>query len=322
MRLGVDLGGTAIKSGLVDQDGQVWFPETSPTDTVGGADAVLDALTDACQRQLARAHVSAVGIGMPGTVDTERGVLVRASNLPLSHFPLTQVLSQRLNLPVYLENDANCALYGEIFAGAGRDADNFLMVTVGTGIGGGIRLGGKIYRGMEGRAGEFGHMIVAMDGRPCRCGRTGCWEQYASATALCRMTREAAQTQPDSLLARQIREAGGAVDGRTAFDAARAGCPVAEAVLDTFAKHLSVGLNNLTAVFRPEQIILAGGIFREGEFLLSRVRERCTDPQLVAVSALNGQAGLIGASLLPEQRDPASPVSQLLRFTEAIGAAR
>lgn len=170
---------------------------------------------------------------------------------------------------------------------------------------------------MEGRAGEFGHMIVAMDGRPCRCGRVGCWEQYASATALCRMTREAAAAQPDSLLARQIREAGDVVDGRTVFEAARAGCPAADAVLETYAKHLSVGLNNLTAIFRPDRIVLVGGIFREGEFLLSRVRERCTDPYLVEISALNGQAGLIGAALLPERRDPNSPICRLLRHTAA-----
>lgn len=316
MRLGVDLGGTAIKSGLVDENGEVKFHETLPTHTDGGADAVLDALIDACRRQLARADVHAVGIGMPGTVDAEHGVLVRASNLPLSDFPLTQVLSKRLGLPVYLENDANCALYGEIFAGAGRDSDNFLMVTVGTGIGGGIRLGGKIHLGMENRAGEFGHMIVVMDGRPCRCGRIGCWEQYASATALCRMTREAADNFPESPLAQRIREAAGVVDGRTAFDAVRAGCSVADAVLETYAKHLSVGLNNLTAIFRPDRIVLVGGIFREGEYLLSRVRERCTDPQLIEVSALNGQAGLIGASLLPERLDPASPVYRIFQYTK------
>ena len=160
-------------------------------------------------------------------------------------------------------------------------------------------------------------MIGAMDGRPCRCGRVGCWEQYASATALCRMTREAAAAQPDSLLARQIREAGDVVDGRTVFEAARAGCPAADAVLETYAKHLSVGLNNLTAIFRPDRIVLVGGIFREGEFLLSRVRERCTDPYLVEISALNGQAGLIGAALLPERRDPNSPICRLLRHTAA-----
>ena len=216
----------------MDENEKLKFHETLPTHTDGGADAVLDALIDACRRQLARADVHAVGIGMPGTVDAEHGVLVRASNLPLSDFPLTQVLSKRLGLPVYLENDANCALYGEIFAGAGRDSDNFLMVTVGTGIGGGIRLGGKIHLGMENRAGEFGHMIVVMDGRPCRCGRIGCWEQYASATALCRMTREAADNFPESPLAQRIREAAGVVDGRTAFDAARAGCSVAARRLD------------------------------------------------------------------------------------------
>ena len=152
MRLGIDLGGTAIKSGLVDDAGQVLFYETLPTNASGGADAVLDALTDACRRQLARAAVAAVGIGMPGTVDEARGVLVRAANLPLADYPLTQALSRRLGIPAYLGNDANCALYGEIYAGAGRESDNFLLVTVGTGIGGGIRIGGKIHLGMEGPA--------------------------------------------------------------------------------------------------------------------------------------------------------------------------
>lgn len=310
MRLGIDLGGTAIKSGLVDDAGQVLFYETLPTNASGGADAVLDALTDACRRQLARAAVAAVGIGMPGTVDEARGVLVRAANLPLADYPLTQALSRRLGIPAYLGNDANCALYGEIYAGAGRESDNFLLVTVGTGIGGGIRIGGKIHLGMEGRAGEFGHMIVAMDGRPCRCGRVGCWEQYASATALCRMTREAAAAPPRKPSGRRRRPP-------PRESAAPAGCPAADAVLETYAKHLSVGLNNLTAIFRPDRIVLVGGIFREGEFLLSRVRERCTDPYLVEISALNGQAGLIGAALLPERRDPNSPICRLLRHTAA-----
>lgn len=303
MRLGVDLGGTAIKSGLVDESGRVQFCETLPTNALGGTDVVLEALTEACRRQLARASVPSIGIGIPGMVDTERGVLIRASNLPFSNYPLAQVLSQRLGLPVYLENDANCALYGEIFAGAGRGIDNFLLVTVGTGIGGGICIGGKIYLGVDGSAGEFGHMVVAIDGRPCRCGKAGCWEQYASATALCRLTREAAAAQPDSLLARQIRQASGAVDGRTVFIAARAGCPVADAALETYTQYLTVGLNNLTEIFRPERIALAGGIFREGEFLVSRVRKDCTEPQRIVVSALDGQAGLIGASLLQEQRN-------------------
>lgn len=315
MRLGVDLGGTAIKSGLVDDDGRVLFPETVPTNTSGGAQAVLDALTAVCRCQLSRGSVTSVGIGMPGQVDASRGVLVRAANLPLVDIPLTELLSERLGLPVFLENDANCALYGEIFAGSGRDAENFLLVTVGTGIGGGIHIGGGIYLGIDGRAGEFGHMSIAMDGQPCPCGRKGCWERYASVSALCRMTQKAAETHPDSLLARQIRETGGSVDGRTAFCAARAGCSVAERVLDAYAEDLSAGLNNLTVIFRPNRIVLAGAIFREGDFLLSRIRSRCMEPGQLALSTLNGQAGLIGASLLAERRNPESPIARLLRST-------
>ncbi len=317
MRLGVDLGGTAIKSGLVDDSGRVQFSETVPTNTPDGTQAVLNALTAACLRQLSHGPVTSVGIGMPGRVDSARGVLVRAANLPLVDVPLTEILSERLGLPVFLENDANCALYGEIFAGGGRDAENFLLVTVGTGIGGGIRIGGGIYLGTDGRAGEFGHMSIAISGQPCPCGRKGCWEQYASATALCRMTREAAESSPDSLLAQQIGEVGGYVDGRTVFRAARAGCPVADAVLDTYAEYLAAGLNNLTVIFRPDRIVLAGGIFREGDFLLSRVRNRCIEPEQLALSTLDGQAGLIGASLLEGRRDPASPIAHLLRPTGA-----
>ena len=315
MRLGIDLGGTAIKSGLVDSAGRVLCPETVPTHTQNGAQAVLDALTAVCLRQLSRGAVTSVGIGIAGRVDAERGVLIRSTNLPLTDVPLAQLLTARLGLPVFLENDAKCALYGETFAGGGRDVQDFLLITVGTGIGGGIRIGGGIYRGSGGRAGEFGHMSIVRDGLPCPCGRKGCWERYASTAALCRMTAEAAKAHPDSLLARQIRDGSDAIDGRTVFRAARDGCPVSDAVINAFADCLATGLNNLTVIFRPERMVLAGGIFREGDFLFSRIRSRCTDPDLLALSALDGQAGLIGASLLAERRNPGSPIARLLRPT-------
>ena len=231
----------------------------------------------------------------------------------MRNYPMAKRLSEQLNVPVFLENDANCALYGEIFAGAGRRWETFLLVTVGTGVGGGIRMSGGIYLGVDGRAGEFGHMTIDRNGRPCPCGRSGCWEQYASATALCRLTREAAEANPESLLAARIRSEGGKVDGKTVFAAARSGCPTAERVLNTYCGFLAEGINNLTVLLRPEAIVLAGGIFREGEFLLSRIRPLVKEPDRLTVSTLNGYAGLIGASLLSERRVPESPFSRLLR---------
>ena len=313
MRLGIDLGGTAIKSGLVSDTGEILFPETTPTNTQGGEQAVLDTLTDVCRRQLERESVSAIGIGAPGQIDSQNGVLVCAANLPLQNTPVSRVLGERLGVPVFLENDANCALYGETFAGAGKHADNFLLVTVGTGVGGGIRIGGGIYQGVDGRAGEFGHMTVDPNGLPCPCGRTGCWERYASTSALCRMTEKAAKAFPESILAQQIAESRGVIDGRTVFRALRSGCPAAGTALDDFSRWLAIGLDSLTTIFRPEQIVLAGAIFREGELLLSRIRRFCREPERLSVSTLDGKAGLIGASLLPERNDPSSPISHLLR---------
>lgn len=301
MRLGIDLGGTAIKSGMVDETGQVHFAETTSTNTASGREAVLDALTEACKSQLKHEDVPSIGIGIPGFVDVENGILVRSANLPLDDTPIAEILSKRLGKAVYLENDANCALAGEIFAGCGREASDFLMVTVGTGVGGGICLNKKIYRGVDGRAGEFGHMTVVMHGRPCPCTRIGCWEQYASVTALCRMTKEAADEFPDSLLAQNIRETG-VVNGRTAFEAAKNGCATAETVLEHYSENLAVGLNSLITIFRPERIVLAGAIFKEGLPFLQRIQKYCLEPQYLMLSTLNGQAGLIGAALLGATR--------------------
>lgn len=313
MRLGIDLGGTAIKAGLVDEEGRILSSKTVRTPVSEGPDAILAAIAALCPSLTEKASVPSVGIGAPGRIDSENGVFVNAANLPMRNYPMAKRLSEQLNVPVFLENDANCALYGEIFAGAGRRWETFLLVTVGTGVGGGIRMSGGIYLGVDGRAGEFGHMTIDRNGRPCPCGRSGCWEQYASATALCRLTREAAEANPESLLAARIRSEGGKVDGKTVFAAARSGCPTAERVLNTYCGFLAEGINNLTVLLRPEAIVLAGGIFREGEFLLSRIRPLVKEPDRLTVSTLNGYAGLIGASLLSEHRVPESPVSRLLR---------
>ncbi len=300
MRLGVDMGATAIKSGLVDDQGTVCNKQTTPTGAERGGAAVLENLEAACRLQMAREKVESIGIGLPGRVDPRTGYLVDATNLPLQDTPVAPMLTQRLGVPVYVGNDANCALLGEMLWGEGRrlpysDA-HMLMVTVGTGIGGAIEIGGKIYRGRLGNASEVGHMTICCTGERCRCGRIGCWEYYASVTGLIRQTIRAAEKAPDSLLARMARES--AVDGRTVFTAARKGCNVAEQVIEQYAAYLAHGINNLTTIFRPDRLVMAGAIFNEGEYLRSRIEKHCIDPAILRISELHDRAGLLGAASL------------------------
>lgn len=300
MRLGVDMGATAIKSGLVDDQGTVCNKQTTPTGAERGGAAVLENLEAACRLQMAREKVESIGIGLPGRVDPRTGSLVDATNLPLQDTPVAPMLTQRLGVPVYVGNDANCALLGEMLWGEGRrlpySDTHMLMVTVGTGIGGAIEIGGKIYRGRLGNASEVGHMTICCTGERCRCGRIGCWEYYASVTGLIRQTIRAAEKAPDSLLARMARES--AVDGRTVFTAAREGCNVAEQVIEQYAAYLAHGINNLTTIFRPDRLVMAGAIFNEGEYLRSRIEKHCIDPAILRISELHDRAGLLGAASL------------------------
>lgn len=300
MRLGVDMGATAIKSGLVDDQGTVCNKQTTPTGAERGGAAVLENLEAACRLQMAQEKVESIGIGLPGRVDPRTGSLVDATNLPLQDTPIAPMLTQRLGVPVYVGNDANCALLGEMLWGEGRrlpysDA-HMLMVTVGTGIGGAIEIGGKIYRGRLGNASEVGHMTICYTGERCCCGRIGCWEYYASVTGLMRQTIRAAEKAPDSLLAWMARES--AVDGRTVFTAAREGCNVAEQVIEQYAAYLAHGINNLTTIFRPDRLVMAGAIFNEGEYLRSRIEKHCIDPAILRISELHDRAGLLGAASL------------------------
>lgn len=302
MRLGVDMGATSIKTGLVDEQGRLWNKETTPTQADKGEEAVLYNLENACRLQMERQEVECIGIGIAGRVEAEKGVLVDATNLPIGNFAVAPFLKDRLGLPVYLGNDANCALLGEITCGEGKNSayadENMLMVTVGTGIGGAMEIRGEIFRGRWGNAAEFGHMTISNTGERCRCGRTGCWEHYASVSGLIRQTLTAARENPESLLAQKIREEGGAVDGRTVFTAEKEGCSLAGEVIDRYAGYLADGINNLTVIFRPDRLVLAGEIFNEGESFFSRIAKRCKDPSILRVSSLHDRAGILGAAQL------------------------
>lgn len=311
-RIGVDIGGTNVAVGIMDEDFRLVAKKSTPTvkdDPVG----ITDAIASLSRTLLADigadfSQVSGMGIGFPGIVDDERGEAVYASNLAFRNYPLADELRRRLPITeIHLENDANAAALGEAKAGAASGAKDVIVVTLGTGVGGGIILGGRLFTGSNAVAGELGHMVIEKDGYPCNCGRRGCFEVYASATGLVRMTKEAMEANPESRMHALAAKRGGRVSGRIPFDAARAGDTAAEAVIDRYLSYLACGLTNLVNIFQPEVIVIGGGISGEGENLikplLPRVMEGAYGNGLVKMpvlrtATLGNDAGIIGAACL------------------------
>ena len=229
-RIGIDLGGTNIAVGVVNDRYEIVARRSVPTGAERPAEEVIRDMGDAVEEALRQAGLTAVdcasmGVGSPGACDPQTGVVKRAYNLNWFDVPVCRMLHQRFGIPVRLGNDANCAALAEVVAGAAVGCQDMVLITLGTGVGSGIISRGKILSGLRGGAGEAGHMLLVLDGEPCTCGRRGCWEAYASATALIRQTRQAALAHPESLLA-QVEE----ITGRTAFDAAQQGDAAAAAM--------------------------------------------------------------------------------------------
>ena len=310
-RIGIDLGGTNIAVGLVDGAHRIIAHRSVPTEADRGTAAVIDdmaravdsVLTDA---GLTPAECGGIGIGSPGTCDSGRGTVVRAYNLNWFNVPVCQILRERFGVPVYLNNDANCAALAETVAGAARGVQNMVLITLGTGVGGGIILNGKIHAGLRTAGAELGHILLVLDGEPCTCGRRGCWEAYASATALIRQTQKAALANPDSLLAQTSPED---MTGRTVFEAADRGDTAAQAVIDRYCTYIAAGFTDIVNALAPEMILLGGGISREGERILQPIRDYVADHcfgqhegaiPVIAAAQLGSEAGIIGAAALCE----------------------
>ena len=309
--VGIDLGGTFIKAGVVDEEYHILAKSSVPSqvdgDDEGLADRIAQAATMAMEQLgLTIKDITSVGVGTPGAVDTVNGVVVYANNLGFRNTPLGKYLEDRLHTSVYLENDANVAAYGEVLAGAAAGYKDVVVVTLGTGVGGGIIIDGKIYRGFNQFGGELGHMVVQYGGRQCTCGRKGCIEAYASATGLINMTKEAMEAHPESALwkvAPTLEE----VNGKTAYDGMRMGDPVACEVVDTYQNYLGGGLTNFVNIFQPEVLLIGGGICKEGETLLAPLREYIAKEAYsiegqptcqLRVCKLGNDAGTIGAAML------------------------
>ena len=310
-RIGIDLGGTFIAAGLVDESLRIIDKESVRTNVPRPMEAIADDMAALVRELLARnglrrEDLAAVGVGVPGTANRENGHLEDANNLGFDDEPFVSVLEERLGLPVRFGNDANAAAWGEYRAG-GRREDSFVMMTIGTGIGGGVILNGKLWDGINGAAAEFGHMTIRYDGVPCTCGRRGCFEAYASATALIRQIRERMETDRETLLWKLCGGDAGRVEARTVFDGAAAGDAACAALLDAYTTYLAEGTANIINLFQPAFLCVGGGVSRAGETLLTPLREKTAqriysqnakrNTQII-LAQLDNDAGIIGAALL------------------------
>lgn len=306
-RIGIDLGGTNIAVGVVDGHHRIVAEASLPAGAHRPAEQVVADMCRAVELALNKAGLTpadcaSIGVGTPGTCDPERGVVVRAYNLNWFDVPVCAMLTAHFGLPARLSNDANCAALAETVAGAAVGCRNMMLITLGTGVGGGIIVDGRIVSGLGGAGGEPGHSLLVLDGEPCTCGRRGCWEVYASATALIRQGREAAAAHPTSLLNRYPE-----LTGRDVFDAADAGDETAQAVLERYYVYVAAGITDLVNILSPEMVLIGGGISRQGERLLRPIRRyvaaNCfggeNRPQPVIQAAqLGNEAGIIGAAAL------------------------
>ncbi len=309
--VGIDLGGTNIVAGVVDENYQILDKATMKTNCPRPADAIAADMAECALQAIQNAgltpeQVEWIGIGTPGIANSETGIIEYANNLGFENVPMVKWISEKTGRPTFIENDANAAAYGEYVAGAAKGAVNAVCITLGTGVGGGIVIDGKIYSGSNSAGAEIGHTVLQMDGPACTCGRHGCFEVYSSATGLVRMTNEAMAEHPESLMHKMAEEKG-KVTARTAFDAMRAGDAAAKSVVDFYIKALAVGITNTINIFQPDILCIGGGVCNEGDALLIPVKElvakevytRNSEKNTeIVIAKLGNDAGIIGAAFL------------------------
>lgn len=312
--LGVDLGGTNIAIGLVNEKFEIVLKDKVPTGAARPTAEIIDDMAALCKSIVERAgitfdEVEYVGIAAPGSIDPKAGVVRYANNIKMSNYPIAQELKSRLPVKkVLLENDANAAALAEAKAGAGKGCSDLVTITLGTGVGGGIVIGGKLYSGFNYSGAELGHTVIEIGGRPCTCGRLGCFEAYSSATGLINMTKEKMIENVDSVMWDLVKDNLENVSGRTAFEAAKQGDGAGKEVVDMYVKYLACGLTNMVNIFQPQVLCIGGGVCGEGDYLLKpliRAIRRCeygaatqTNFSEIKIAELGNDAGIIGAAVL------------------------
>ena len=314
-RIGVDLGGTNIAVGIIDDQNSIVARAQRKTNAPRAAEGIFDDMAAAVKEAMetlgiTNEQVKSIGVGTPGSVNKELELIEFANNLGFDNVPAYRLLRERTGVQnVYFDNDANCAALGEAVAGCGQGVKDFVMITLGTGVGSGIIANGKLVTGVNYAAGEMGHTVIVYGGEPCNCGRKGCWERYSSATALIARTKDAMRRHPDSAMWDVVNGDFNKVNGRTAFLAAKQGDRAAKRVVDSYEAYLACGLANVINIFQPDILCIGGGIGNEKENLLVPVRKVINSEiysihakkQTRIVSAtLGNDAGIIGAALLDE----------------------
>ena len=309
--VGIDLGGTNIKAGVVDEKGELLNKLSIKTHAERSMEEIIydmgklavDVIKD-CGKEIS--DIEAIGIGSPGTPDNEEGLLVYSANLPFNMAPMRKLIRDVIDLPVYIDNDANCAAMAEAVAGAAKGTKDSVTITLGTGVGAGVIINGRIYSGFNQAGSEFGHTVLVSGGIQCKCGRRGCFEQYASASALARMAQEAADSNPDSILKDLIAKEGGP-NAKLAFDAMKAGDKVAAELVDRYTDYLADGLANVISTFMPEVLVVGGGVCNEGDPLLIPMREKTMSRPYfgpgvkkteIRLAEMGNDAGIVGAAMM------------------------
>lgn len=309
--IGIDLGGTNIKAGVVNENFEIIAKATTKTLCPRPAKDICDDMAKVSIEAAEKAGISIddvewIGIGTPGIADNVNGTIPYSNNLDFHDVPVRKYIQEHINKPVYVANDANAAAYGEFVAGAAKGAKDAVCITLGTGVGAGIIVDGKILTGSNLAGAELGHIVIEVDGPQCTCGRKGCFEVFSSATGLIRMTKEAMDADPASIMHKMAAE-DGKVSARLAFNAMRAGDKSAKEVVDKYIKYLAAGITNAINIFQPDVLCIGGGVCNEGDPLMVPMRElvqkevytRMLDKNTrIEVAALGNDAGIIGAAFL------------------------
>lgn len=310
--VGIDLGGTNIVAGVVDEQYNILAKASTKTncprpDREIARDMAKMAIQAVENAKLTMDQIEWIGIGTPGIANSRDGIIEYSNNLGFVNTPMVKYIQEDIDKPVFVENDANAAAYGEFVAGAAKGANNAVCITLGTGVGGGIIIDGKIYAGSNFAGAEIGHTVISVDGPQCTCGRKGCFEVFSSATGLIRMTRESMAKNPDSSMHKLVAERSGKVSARIAFDAMRMGDAAAKVVVDDYIKYLAAGITNTINTFQPDILCIGGGVCNEGDALLLPVKElvakevytrNSKQNAQIVIAKLGNDAGIIGAAFL------------------------
>lgn len=310
--LGVDIGGTSIKGASVSEEGQIKARFSLPIIAQETGKETVERLGNKIlsfinENKMQNNEIVGLGIGCPGAIDSENGVIDYSNNLKWSDVPIKEILEKITGLKVKITNDANAAALGEAYFGAGKEASSVILLTLGTGVGGGIIINGKVYEGNQGKGAELGHTIIEINGRPCTCGRKGCLEAYASATALISDTKEIMKKNPDSLMWKLVNYDIDLVNGKTPFTAKLQGDTYANEVINQYINYLGEGILNFCNIFRPEIIVLSGGIAQQGKDLLDPLISHCekndygfkgTPKVKITTAKLGYDSGIIGSASL------------------------